>query len=284
MKKILLSSVALFGIAGTALAADLPARMPVKAPPIMAPAFSWTGCYIGGYVGGAFAGRRNGDTDVVVQSPYSTTRGFYNAPSANVVNAGLYGYDLDSSIIGGGTLGCNWQPLGSQFVLGIEGEGGYLNLKGSAIDRYSIPLYGSDTTSTTHIGDWYAAITGRVGFAIDRVLIYGKGGVGFTSVEASVVDGCVTAPCGAATLNAQFSDTRAFWVGGGGIEWAFDMNWSVKAEYLFLGLKEDLPVCGVAGGSLAGVNFCSSHSFDGIHTAKIGVNYRFGAGPVVARY
>jgi hypothetical protein len=36
--------------------------------------------------------------------------------------------------IGGGTLGCNWQPVGSPFVLGIEGEVGYMKLEGSAFD------------------------------------------------------------------------------------------------------------------------------------------------------
>jgi len=33
---------------------------------------------------------------------------------------GIHSYNvgLDSSFIGGGTLGCNWQPVGSPFVLG----------------------------------------------------------------------------------------------------------------------------------------------------------------------
>jgi outer membrane immunogenic protein len=282
MKKILLSSVALFAIAGAAAAADLPARMPVKAPPVFAPAFSWTGCYIGGYVGGAFANRQDNDNDVVAQDPTSV-RGFYNAPTANLANGGLYGYDLDSSVIGGGTVGCNWQPMGSPFVLGVEGEGGYMKLEGSVIDPYSVPLYGGDTVDTTTIGSWYGAITGRAGFAIDRVLLYVKGGVGATKLESSVVDPCATGICGTALLNATFSDTRAFWVGGGGIEWAFDMNWSVKAEYLFLGLSEDYAACGPGGGTGAGVTWCSSHSVDGVHTAKVGVNYRFGAGPGMIR-
>ena len=38
----------------------------------------------------------------------------------------------DSSFIGGGTVGCNWQPVGSPWVLGIEGEAGYMKLEGAA--------------------------------------------------------------------------------------------------------------------------------------------------------
>jgi hypothetical protein len=44
---------------------------------------------------------------------------------------GEFNYDLGSSVIGGGTLGCNWQGA-SPFVFGIEGEGGYSPLPSSA--------------------------------------------------------------------------------------------------------------------------------------------------------
>jgi len=47
-----------------------------------------------------------------------------------------YNVGLDSSFIGGGTLGCNWQPVGSPFVLGIEGEAGYNEAQGFG---FSIP-------------------------------------------------------------------------------------------------------------------------------------------------
>jgi len=48
MKKILLASVALFGFAGAASAADLPVRAAPPAPIIAAvPVFTWTGFYVG---------------------------------------------------------------------------------------------------------------------------------------------------------------------------------------------------------------------------------------------
>ncbi|RAI43310.1 outer membrane protein [Rhodoplanes roseus] len=240
MKKILLITVAAFGFAGAASAADLPARMPVKAPPVIAPVFSWTGCYIGGFVGGAW-----GQKDATV-----TVLGVSDS------------YSLDSSFIGGGTLGCNWQPVGSPFVLGLEGEVGYLDVNGSAINA-TTTLSGS-----TKVGDWYGMITGRLGYSWDRALLYVKGGVAFVDVESTI---------GILGAVSSTKDTVATWTVGGGIEWAFDQNWSLKAEYMYIGLDETQT--NLLGG------FAFDTKVEGIHTAKVGLNYRFGGGaPLMARY
>ncbi|CAL8973684.1 hypothetical protein RHODGE_RHODGE_00883 [Rhodoplanes serenus] len=256
MKKILLATVAAVGMVGAASAADLSARMPVKAPPVIAPVFSWTGCYVGGFVGGAWAGE-----DV---SAYDRN---------GVFGVGSWGYKTDSSVIGGGTLGCNWQPVGSQFVLGLEGEIGYMSLEGSAYDPVSFgtafPLY-----SSTKVGDWYGMVTGRLGFAWDRALLYVKGGAAFVDVETAIVQ--------PGAFAASTSETKATWTVGGGIEYALDFNWSIKAEYMYIGLNETYTVSGpVVGGGIANWD----HDVPGIHTAKVGINYRFGGGaPVMARY
>ncbi len=287
MKRMLLAAIAAFGFGSTAVAADLPARMPVKAPPIVAPAFSWSGCYIGGYVGGAVDTRSVDTIDPVSQGGAFAAGTFYNVPSANATNGGLHRYDLGAGVIGGGTLGCNYQPVGSPFVLGLEGEAGYMSLSRTVIDPYSI-AFGSDTRDFTRIGDWYAVVAGRAGYAVDRVLLYAKGGVGFTDLNSTVIDACNTGACGTGLLNATFSDTQAFWVGGGGIEWALDQNWqnwSVKAEYLFLGLNKSYGVCGPGAAAAAGSIWCSVHNVEGVHTVKVGLNYRFNwAAPVVAKY
>jgi outer membrane immunogenic protein len=265
---------------GSAVAADLP----VKAPAPVAE-FSWTGCYLGGYAGGAESARYVNAVDptatagVLAVGAGAAPR-FYSA-NANAVNAGAFSYPLKAMVTGGGTVGCNWQA-GAMVVLGAEAEGGYLNLTNSAVDPYSA---GGDTTAKTTIGNWFAAGTGRIGISTGSLLIYTKGGVGFTDLKSTVVDTCITAPCGTNTLNASFSKERGFGVIGGGFEKAFGDQWSVKAEYLFLALSTTYQVCGAGGGSVAGTNFCSSHSIDGIHTAKVGVNYRFNFGsPVVANY
>src|SRR5215218_2713919 len=62
MKKLLLSSVALFGLTATALAADLPRRTvvaPAPVPFVAVPVFTWTGFYVGVNAGAAFSDNRD---------------------------------------------------------------------------------------------------------------------------------------------------------------------------------------------------------------------------------
>lgn len=282
MKKILLgAAVAMLGIA-PALAADMAPRY-TKAPPApMVTAYNWTGCYLGGYVGGATQSRAIRTVDPTSTGGTFAAGTFYNAPFANAVNGGLYNYDTDNSVIGGGTLGCNWQGA-SPFVAGVEAEGGYIRLRGSVIDPYSAIALGSDTRDSTKVGDWYAAFTGRIGYAWDRVLVYAKGGVGIANISSSVIDACNTGACGGGLLTANYSSTQAFWVAGGGLEYAFNPSWSVKGEYLYLGIDKTYAVCGAGAAAAAGSTFCSNHNIEGIHTAKVGLNYHFNS-PVVAKY
>jgi len=267
---------------GTAVAAD----MPVKAPPIAAPppAFTWTGCYLGGYVGGAWSDRDPVFTDLGNANFRSFSGGI---TAGRIEGSHSWSVSSDSSVIAGGTLGCNWQVVGSPFVFGIEGEGGYLRLEGSTFDPLLSPVVPLTALRTTpdvlggaRVGDWYAMITGRLGYAWDRVLIYAKGGAAFVPVRASVVDSCATAGCGNWLLATSVSDTVTTWTIGGGIEWAFTDNWSIKGEYMFIGLDDTFTTCAPAtlasGAVVSGGPFCFGHDFNGIHTAKIGVNYRFG--------
>jgi outer membrane immunogenic protein len=241
-----------------------------KAPtrPSLEPAHNYSGCFVGGYFGGS-AAHSIGATD-----PASTGGTFYNAPFANAGNGGQYNVPFKFSPTGGGTLGCNWQSMGSHIVFGAEGESGFMRLRATASDPYSAP-FNDDTVSTTTIGNWFGAITGRAGWATDRALFYAKTGAGFTALKSSVVDGCSAAPCGTGLLNAtNRNSVHAFWVAGGGIEWAWTGNWTVKTEYLYLGLNETYSVCGPGGGGVAGSAFCSGHSLSGVHTGKIGLNYK----------
>jgi outer membrane immunogenic protein len=139
---------------------------------------------------------------------------------------------------------------------------------------------GGDTTASTKIGDAYGVVAGRVGWAFDRTLIYAKGGAVFANVSNSVSDTCVVAPCGGGTINVSGSHNIVSYAVGGGVEWAFADHWSVKGEYLYLGLQKTFRDVGIANGAFP--EFTDSRD-PGVHTAKIGVNYRWG-GPVVARY
>jgi outer membrane immunogenic protein len=271
-----------------AAAADL-GRMPTKAPVVAPPPpFTWSGCYIGGFVGGAFTNDDVIFTDLG-NGLFPSFSGGITAPGVAGIHSWAVPLD-DSSIIAGGTLGCNWQFAGSPFVLGIEGEGGYIKLDGAAFDPFLGPgtpivaPFAPDVLGAARIGDWYAMITGRLGYAFDRWMIYAKGGAAFVRVQAAVFDNCASAAlgCGNWLIATGDSDTATVATFGGGVEWAFAPNWSIKAEYMFIALGDaDMTTCGTAtlasGAVVPGGAFCFNHSFPDVHTVKVGLNWRFGS-------
>jgi outer membrane immunogenic protein len=249
-----------------------------------APATNWTGCYVGGYAGAAW-GRGPVDTfdpstngQQVFGPPPLLQTTFYDSSAGESARPAPYSYNLGASGMGGGTLGCNWQAGASRFVFGVEGESGVMRLSSTVNNPYNLAFGFNDTFDTTTVGNWYGAVAGRLGYTVADMLFYLKGGVGFTHVAVESIDLCTTtgANCSSQALIARGSANPAFAVLGGGAEWAFAQKWSVKAEYLYLGLDANVAACGPGGGRLFQPNltFCANHILNGIHTAKIGVNYK----------
>jgi outer membrane immunogenic protein len=282
MKKLWFTSIAIAAIAaaGSADAADL--RVPRARAPAILPLYNWTGCYVGGYVGGAWHDHDGATFTDLGNANFASFSG--GVAAARLSPSHSWSADLRDSFIGGGTLGCNWQPFRSPFVLGVEGEFGHLRLTSQAFDPTTI--LGGQTTpdvlGSARIGDWYGMATGRLGYAWDRILVYVKGGAAFVPVQGSVVDTCLTTAGGCGNWVVSTTSDRSVvttWTIGGGVEWAFATNWSVKAEYMFIGLDDTRTSCGVAtvasGAAVPGGAFCFNEHFDGLSTAKIGLNYRF---------
>ena len=119
-----------------------------------------------------------------------------------------------------------------------------MKLEGAAFDPLRSPTLRAitpDVFGSGKVGDWYGMITGRLGYAWDRTLFYVKGGAAFVQVRGSVVDNCQTAATGCGNwviTTRDTSDTITTWTLGGGIEWAVFNNWSIKAEYMFIGLGD----------------------------------------------
>jgi outer membrane immunogenic protein len=281
-----------FALAGTAGAADygVPYQAPSYGVPVRAradlpPYVNWTGCYIGGYIGGAFSERDTTFTDLGNNTFRAYSGGIV---AGRAENPHSWDVGSNSSVIGGGTVGCNYQPMGSPLLVGIEGEAGYMKLKGSAFDPFRSPTVGAvtpDVLGTAKTGDWYGMVTARLGYSWGSVMTYVKGGVAFLQVQGSVVDACNNTGSGCGNwLIATTSSSDTFTAGtlGAGAEWAFAGNWSLKAEYMYIGLGDThtITTCGVAttpaGATVGGGAFCFNHDFGGVHTAKVGVNYRFG--------
>jgi outer membrane immunogenic protein len=151
MKKILLASVALFGFAGAAAAADLPMRAAPPAPIIAAaPIFTWTGFYVGVNAG---YGWSNDDFDAI----------------------DLADEDDDGGFVGGAQVGYNYQ-IGS-FVVGLEGDIQYADFGGSFTFAD-----GPDADLDDDVfdrGDWFGTVRARAGVAFDRALVYATGGFAF---------------------------------------------------------------------------------------------------------
>lgn len=254
MKKSLLGFVAVSVlIAAPAMAADL--GMPLKAPPLPPAASSWTGCYVGIEGGGNWGRTRS----IAVTSTNPADVGLPITDPFNL-SGGLFG----------GTVGCNYQ-LAPSWVIGIEDDLSWTNKTGSAFD-----LAPFTTTSTNNIREnWLDTLRGRVGYSSGGWLFYATGGAAFAGSTVAV--NSLTAG------SVSDSQTRTGWTVGGGIEWAFLANWSLKAEYLYADFGSSnyiSPPVVTPGGTF---NTRSVQLTDDI--VRVGINYRFNwSGPISARY
>jgi len=120
---------------------------------------------------------------------------------------------------GGGYIGYNIQT-NTHLVVGVEGD-----------------LLAAGKTDN----NWDATLRGRVGYAFNRVLLYGTGGVAFGGLQ-----------------NGGASSTNTGWTAGVGVEAAVTQNVTARVEYRHTDLG-NLP--GVGGGDyssndlLVGVGF-----------------------------
>ena len=214
----------------SAQAADLP-RRPAPAPvaPVAyaPPVYNWSGFYVGGNIGAGFA-------DSSWTDPFTGAHDTFNK----------------SGFIGGGQVGANWQI--NALVLGIEGDFDWTGLKGSGHDSLGNTI-GVNT-------QWTSTVTGRVGAAFDRLLVYGKGGVAFAHDNDSV---------NIVGSTASASLTRTGWTAGAGLEYAFAPNWTAKIEYDYLGFGSETL-------NLPTVPTYSSNASLNVQEVKAGINFKFG--------
>jgi outer membrane immunogenic protein len=180
--------------------------------PAPLPECNWTGFYIGLNGGGQFGHSEDRALD-----------GYSTADPGN-----KWGYD-ESGFVVGGQVGYNYQW--NWLVLGIEADGGYMNLDGRGTSRYDRINFASDTHGETD-SDFYTTIRGRLGFALGHWLFYATGGGIGVNYETRVIDDCDVFPCGDDLINAGKEEFTWGWTGGGGIEYMFNCHWTAKAEYL----------------------------------------------------
>jgi len=219
MKKILLASVALFGFAGAASAADLPARAAPPAPIVAAvPVFTWSGFYVG--VNAGYGWQNNNNNSVFV--PAGT---FVTSPLTS--GTITYGENSGDGFVGGGQIGYNYQ-IGS-FVVGVEADLQWADLGGSNGTAFTSFVPPATFVAAGAAGgvDWFGTVRARAGVAFDRALIYATGGFAYGGADDN---------------NSFFSnndDVRTGWVLGGGFEYAFTNNLTAGIEGLWVNLDRD---------------------------------------------
>ena len=125
---------------------------------------------------------------------------------------------------------------------------------------------------------------GRIGFTpIERLLIYGTGGLAFGESTASF---SVDSPLQPPPLSAFVSNRASIgWVAGGGVEYALPYNWSVKAEYLHYDLGRTTGTILDVAPSINIVSTLTGQTRHHGNIVRAGLNYKFdwwGTGQVIA--
>jgi len=170
--------------------------------------FSWTGCYIGTHSGLA-AGHATWRDSV----PNGAIDATFSGQTANT--------DMSGAIYGA-QLGCDYQFNGN-WVIGIDGSVSRSTLTGTNMDQFN------NTWSLRGKADWFGAVTGRVGVAVDRVLVYSRGGIAFANHKLEIQNTGI--------FDGTPSATRTGWMIGSGIEMSFAPCWTVfvEADYYSFG-------------------------------------------------
>lgn len=278
MNKLATSLIALAAFAGGAHAADLPRR---AAPPVFAPVpvFTWTGFYLGVNAGYAFEGRTSFRT-FNDATPGASALGVPGSrpPLATVRTEG---------VTAGGQVGYNYQfTPGSGVVVGIEADAAYTDLVGGTAVILTNPANGVARLSTFRSQlDFLGTVRGRIGYAFDRVLVYGTGGLAYGDLRTATVFYQGTAVDTPLNYVGARSNIDLGYAVGGGIEYALPTDSflnvfrssavTVKVEALYYDLgSRNVPVASIGVPGTVGA-YGGRVSTDGV-LARAGLNFKFG--------
>lgn len=234
------------------------------------------------------------------------TEELLNVELGNVLDVELAGIDLDLGLrgsdfetepegfLGGAQVGYNVQQ--GSFVFGVEadiaatdmtdssgfGGAGSIVVASAGLLDLEIAEVALDVETSGEIEselNWLSTLRGRFGFAVDRVLVYGTGGVAFGDMD--IAANLTTSISGTVELvNTEIIDidipaNTITGTGGGllvgytigaGLEYAISDNWAARLEYAYINFG-DVEI-GFDDGSSAELEV-------DMHLVKGGVNYYF---------
>ncbi|MFZ0497472.1 MAG: outer membrane beta-barrel protein [Methylocella sp.] len=313
LRRTFLASASAMALTSAAVAADLGTRPP---PPVFLPPppiFSWTGLYLGVNAGYTWSNNNLVDTDASPGGCNPAFPGCAVTPNLSVTSASLATFSLPAKtdgFIGGGQIGYNYQ-FNNSFVAGIEAD--LQGIAGAHASSSFDNTLANPNFTTNSIDqsvavskslDYLGTIRGRLGFLITpTLLVYGTGGLAYgqTNSSANITQfvedaGTALAPNPYSSFGG-LSNSRVGWTAGGGGEWLFAPNWSLKVEYLYYDLGNvtyslsPLVTFGQPGTAAPGSAFLSAFPQSTTHfrgnIVRAGLNYHFNLGgpaPVVAKY
>jgi outer membrane immunogenic protein len=304
LRGTLLASAGVMALTGAAFAADLPYRgpPPVYVPP--PPVFTWTGLYIGINAGGTWSNNNTVDVDAANVSAIGGLNGDVAGEVARLATRDVP--VSTSGFIGGGQIGYNYQ-FANNFVVGIEAD--IQGLAGAhrtasfarsetvpgAVGIGGAPVSASSVITVDRDAHYLGTVRGRLGFTITPTLLaYGTGGLAYggasSNINVTETLGFNDTPAPFGTLG-NFSQSRVGWTAGGGLEWLFAPNWSLKVEYLFYDLgsvtfaRAPIQQFGGFGTVLETVTAVQASTRFSGNIVRAGLNYHFvWPAPIVAKY
>lgn len=292
-----MSRISVLSAAGLALAAAI-ATPGTASAQLMLPgtaSYDWSGFYAGLSAGGASV--KSKLTTNVCSSAASTCYWTSGSSGGNATTpgriAGAGAGSVAGTLFSGGIqAGYNYQV--QSFLLGAELD--LVSLNSKLRHRGTTSYVAGTTTPGANILDSVTTgplvtLRARGGYTFGNLLLFGTGGAAFGSVERDVyyneygygpANGCLGADPGKNYCSNKSQTLRVGWTAGGGAEWAFLPNWSLKAEYLYVDLGSRNANSTLQNGngtgtySQGGSAQTLNHTVDfRAHVARLGINYRF---------
>ena len=251
MKRILLTTVSLgvLGLVSPALGADLPYA---KAPVIAAPVYDWTGFYVGVFGGGGY-GNHNVNNSTGPAAPLAPF-------SANYTSQGG---------VAGGEAGYNWQS--GSYVVGIEGDLFWSGIRGNDASQFAAGNFPGVTSIDADNLRWGGTVRVRVGYTLDRWMLFFTGGYAFGDIDHTNTDPVL----GVDRFTVHANGLTA----GAGFAYAVTNNVIGKFEYRYYNFNGyNRP------GNPLTPNGQLPYTTDTTYSVvTIGLDFKFGS-PVVAKY
>jgi outer membrane immunogenic protein len=247
--------------------------------------FNWSGPYVGLNAGYVIDGKTRFDR---------TTGDLPNNQAALDNNLRPTQQTVDGKgFTGGAQAGYNYAlGAGNGLVIGAEADLSYVDLSDTDTLSNTTNFGGGVTpspTPVTRVNEYRAklgylgTLRGRVGYAFDRVMVYGTGGLAFGKVKRSTTffgPNLPTTPF----FTGSDSSTKVGYAVGGGVEFALPTQASanlagssavtLRAEYLHFDLGRDkLRLDGVNGGATIG-GYDSRVRTSG-NLVRAAINYKF---------